>query len=392
MSLRDHSFAHTGLKIVSVALAVLLWMMVSSQRASVERGLRIPLELQNLPENLEMVEPPQESVDVRVRGTADALGRIAPGDLVAAVDLSAAQPGRRLFHLSTERVKAPFAVVVTQVTPSSVAIRFEPSATRIVPVMPSVEGEPAPGFIVGKISADPPTVEIVGPESLLRRVTEAITEPLWVGSARADVRSSVIVGVADEGVRLKSAKTAVVSVAIVPAPEERQLSAVAGARHGIWPTGLRATITPPLVKVRVRGTKEAIAKIRDASIVAYVDLEGIGRGDYGLPVRLEPTADVGVDQLDPTIVEHSRRMTHALFGTDGIRGTAGTFPLDVQTVRRVGAALVKALPHADAKLLIGRDTRESGSLDRARAGARRAARGRERSEHRRRRRPRPWPI
>ena len=52
-------------------------------------------------------------------------------------------------------------------------------------------------------------------------------------------------------------------------------------------------------------------------------------------------------------------MTH-LFGTDGIRGTAGTFPLDVETVRRVGAALVRALPHENAKLLIGRDTRESG--------------------------------
>ena len=227
MSFRDHPFAHTWLKVVSVALAVLLWMMVSSQRASVERGLRIPLELQNLPENLEMVEPPQESVDVRVRGTADALGRISSGDLVASVDLSAAQPGRRLFHLSPERVKAPFAVVVTQVAPSSVAIRFEPSATRIVPVVPSVEGEPAPGFIVGKTAADPPVVEIIGPESLLRRVTEAITEPVWVGSARADVRSSAVVGVADEGVRLKSATTAVVSVAIMPAPEERQLSGVA---------------------------------------------------------------------------------------------------------------------------------------------------------------------
>ena len=53
-------------------------------------------------------------------------------------------------------------------------------------------------------------------------------------------------------------------------------------------------------------------------------------------------------------------MTDALFGTDGIRGTAGTFPLDVDTVRRIGAALVKALPRRDAKLLIGRDTRESG--------------------------------
>jgi len=301
MSLRGHSLAQTGLKIVSIALAVVLWMMVSSQRASVERGLRIPLELQNLPENLEMVDPPQESVDVRVRGTADALGRIAPGDLVATVDLSAAQPGRRLFHLSTERVKAPFAVIVTQVTPPSVAIRFEPSAIRVVPVIASVEGEPAPGFIVGQISADPPTVEIVGPESLLRRVTEAITEPLWVGSARADVRSSVIVGVADEGVRLKSVKTALVAVAIVPAPEERHLTAVPVRPRNLAP-GLRAMITPPNVRVRVRGSKESLAKIKDSSIVAYVDLESMGRGEYGLPVRLEPAAGVGVDQLDPTTV------------------------------------------------------------------------------------------
>jgi len=299
--MRYYPFAHAGLKVVSVALAVLLWLMVSSQRASVERGPRIPLELQNLPENLEMVEPPQESVDVRVRGTADTLGRLVAGDLVATLDLSSAQPGRRLFHLSTERVKAPFAVIVTQLTPSSVAIRFEPSATRIVPVQPSVEGEPAAGFIVGTISADPPTVEIIGPDSVLRRVTEAITEPLLVGSAKSDVRSTVILGVADPGVRLKSVKNAVVSVAIVPAPEERQLTNVPVRARNLA-SGLSARMAPPTVKVRVRGAKEAVEKIRETSIIAYVDLGGIGEGDYGLPVRLEPTAGVGVDQLDPTIV------------------------------------------------------------------------------------------
>ena len=132
-------------------------------------------------------------------------------------------------------------------------------------------------------------------------MTEAITEPLWVGSATADVSSNVIVGVADEGVRLKSARTAFVSVAIVPAPAERHLQDVPVRMRNLA-RGLKATITPPSVKVRVRGTQEAIAKIRDTSIVAYVDLEGIGRGDYGLPVRLEPAVNVGVDQLDPTIV------------------------------------------------------------------------------------------
>jgi phosphoglucosamine mutase len=51
-----------------------------------------------------------------------------------------------------------------------------------------------------------------------------------------------------------------------------------------------------------------------------------------------------------------------LFGTDGVRGIAGRFPLDPETVRRLGAALVRALPRRPAtpQILVGRDTRESG--------------------------------
>ena len=57
-------------------------------------------------------------------------------------------------------------------------------------------------------------------------------------------------------------------------------------------------------------------------------------------------------------------MAH-LFGTDGVRGKAGEFPLDVATIRRLGAALVRALRHDGAtttaiRFLAGRDTRESG--------------------------------
>ena len=54
-----------------------------------------------------------------------------------------------------------------------------------------------------------------------------------------------------------------------------------------------------------------------------------------------------------------------LFGTDGVRGTAGQYPLDAPTIRRLGAALVRALRHGDEhagplRFLAGRDTRESG--------------------------------
>ena len=52
------------------------------------------------------------------------------------------------------------------------------------------------------------------------------------------------------------------------------------------------------------------------------------------------------------------------FGTDGIRGVAGRFPLDEATIARIGYSLVRELPARTdrAPLIIsGRDTRESGT-------------------------------
>jgi len=56
-------------------------------------------------------------------------------------------------------------------------------------------------------------------------------------------------------------------------------------------------------------------------------------------------------------------MAKKLFGTDGIRGTAGVPPLDPRTVAALGMALAEDLQHhdlADLPVLIGMDTRESG--------------------------------
>src|SRR5689334_1532834 len=52
-----------------------------------------------------------------------------------------------------------------------------------------------------------------------------------------------------------------------------------------------------------------------------------------------------------------------LFGTDGIRGKAGASPLDAPTVEIIGRALIANLARdlgRTPRLLIGRDTRESG--------------------------------
>jgi phosphoglucosamine mutase len=50
-----------------------------------------------------------------------------------------------------------------------------------------------------------------------------------------------------------------------------------------------------------------------------------------------------------------------LFGTDGIRGVAGEYPLDKKTVHAIGRALGDHLPSGPHRVVIGQDTRESSA-------------------------------
>src|SRR5688572_5954040 len=213
-------FRHVGMKLLSVALAVLLWMVIAGEE-TVERGLRVPLELQQFPPGLELLGDLPTTADVRVRGASGTLSRLSPGDIVAVLDLGGARPGERLFPLTPEQVRAPFGVEVVQVTPPTVAVVFETTASRSVPIKPAIEGKPAAGFVVGKIATDPPSGEIVGPESAVRRATEALTEPVSVAGARSLVQESVTVGTLDPALRFKTLRTATVTVEIVPAPLEQ---------------------------------------------------------------------------------------------------------------------------------------------------------------------------
>ena len=294
-------FKHFGLKLLSVGLAVLLWMAVSGEQ-TVERGVRVSLELQQFPPGLEIQGEPPSTVDVRVRGASGTLGRVSPGDIVAVLDLRAARAGRRLFHLTPEQVRVPFGVEVVQVTPPTVALLFEHSATRQVPVVPAVDGKPAAGFIVGKASADPATVEVIGPESAIERVTEALTEPVSVAGARGRVRETVTLGLLDPALRLKTIRAAMVTVQVLPAPLERTVRDRPVHLRNLG-SNLTAQAVPSVVAVGLRGSREMLNRVEPDDITAYVDLAGLGSGEYQLTGRADVSRDVGITRVEPPTVQ-----------------------------------------------------------------------------------------
>lgn len=298
---RIRPLRHLGLKLLALALAVLLWMVVAGEE-TVERGLRVPLELQQFPAELELQGEVPTTVDVRVRGASGALGRLSPGDIVAVLDLRSARPGRRLFQLKPEQVRAPFGVEVVQVTPASVAMIFEPSASREVPIVAEVDGKPAPGYVVGETTTDPASVEVVGPESSVKRVTEALTEPVSVAGARDLVIETVTVGVLDPALRLKNPRPATVSVQIVPAPLERTIRARPVHLRNLA-ANLSAQAVPDAVDVNLRGSREALGRVEPDDVTAFVDLAGLGSGQYMLQVRAGATPEAGITRIAPAEVQ-----------------------------------------------------------------------------------------
>ena len=210
-----HPFRNLGLKFLSTLVAALLWLVVAGERV-VERVMRAPVEFQNLPAGLELVGNPPDTVEVRLRGSSGALSRMTAADMSAVLDLTTARPGRRLFHITSSQVNVPYGLEIVQVGPSTLMMEFEMSGIRLVKVEPDLDGRPANGYEITKVTSDPEMVEVAGPESALKRLQSAITEPVSVADQTRSVREVVTIGVADSSLRLRSPQTAVVTVTISP--------------------------------------------------------------------------------------------------------------------------------------------------------------------------------
>src|SRR5215831_19976043 len=135
------------LKIVSLILAVMLWMAVANQ-ASSEIGLEVPLEYRNIPRQLEITGDMTNTVEVRLRGSSSLIKDITAKDVSTTIDLGKMTRGEKIVPLSPQNVQAPFGAEVIRVNPSSVRFSLERTSTKTSPVVPAIQL--ADGYELGK--------------------------------------------------------------------------------------------------------------------------------------------------------------------------------------------------------------------------------------------------
>jgi YbbR domain-containing protein len=189
------------------------------------------------------------------------------------------------------------------VDPAEVTLTLESAGSSVMPIKPAVDGQPARGFVVSGITSDPPTVALAGPQSRLRSATAATTEPVNIAGATATVSAVVAVSPMDAELRLREPLAARVTVTIVP---EAQINARTFSSRPVTlrnlGAGWQATIAPSDVTVTVRGASGSAAAVDERRVVPFVDLIGLGPGQYTLPVRIEPAQEFTVNSITPAAV------------------------------------------------------------------------------------------
>lgn len=289
----------TALRLASLVLAVGLWFVIAGKQTA-ERGVSVPVELRNVPRDLELTGDPVNAVDVRVRASPGLINSLDMGAIRATIDLAGAQEGERIVQLSPDQIQAPQGFRVVKITPSLLSLNLERTLRKTIPVRPRVIGRPAPGFEVAEFTSAPAEVQVAGPRSRVQEIESAFTEPVSVEGAETTAAELVNVGLEDPLLRLEGGSRVRVTVVVRETRETRRFE---GLR--VEARGRPARLAPARVTVSVSGPASQVRALEPGDVQPYVALPREGAVPPRLPVAVQigpGRAGVGVLETLPAEV------------------------------------------------------------------------------------------
>lgn len=192
-----------SLKLLSLAITIALWLLVTGQNQPITTHVDVQLNFVR-PESLDIGNDPPKVVDVTLSGSRSKLDSLSAPDLVATIDITDQRAGERMLRLSEKaQLILPHGIKVLGFSPSAIAVRLEPIIEKELPTAPRFEGKPAPGYEIYAVESDQKTVTVRGPASHLNELDKALTETIWLaGQKDSFTATNVAIDIADPRVEL----------------------------------------------------------------------------------------------------------------------------------------------------------------------------------------------
>ncbi|MBI3678963.1 MAG: YbbR-like domain-containing protein [Acidobacteria bacterium] len=191
-----------GLKLLSAAVAVLLWL-ASVGEPDMTTAAAVPVQYRNIPKNLEISSDLTDSAYVELRGPSTRLTGSSLANVIVMLDLGRERrPGERTFSILSENVTLPPGVEFLRAVPSQIQVRLEARVSRDLPVAVRYAGPPPEGFRLVSENIQPSVVRIVGPESRVSAIDNVQTDPVEIPAVEGETTIRVNAFAGDPHVRL----------------------------------------------------------------------------------------------------------------------------------------------------------------------------------------------
>ncbi len=289
---------NTGAKVVSVIVAVVLWVVVLGSRA-VEVSKEIPLII-TTPSDLVISNDVPEKVIFKLSGPKAFLRAILdrPEDPIR-VNLSGARSGLVTYRFFADNIHLPIGVRVLQVNPPSMIVKLEGQKSKEVPVRLEMRGALPEGYILKHAEISPKTIKIRGPESRIEGITEAPTAPVDLSQIHANLQMEAQLDLARLGVRVEG-----------PAPKVSLDVTAVQANFKIKVRGsdikvdskYSARIDEASVTVYVRMDQDEIQKLDPSQVSVSIDMKDKNKGRYTSKLKVALPPNVGMVRIVPESV------------------------------------------------------------------------------------------
>jgi YbbR domain-containing protein len=158
-------------KIVAVLVAVILWgYVMNDQNPSIEGSFNAQVKLINVPDGYKVTQS-TENIKITVKGPRSLFAANGDKNFQAHVDMQEAKSGKGSYKV---KVDMPQGFELVDVQPDTVDVELDPIVRRKVRADISVNGSPASGVTVAKVSQASAEVMIEGPSKAVSEVERVI--------------------------------------------------------------------------------------------------------------------------------------------------------------------------------------------------------------------------
>ncbi|MDP6529636.1 MAG: YbbR-like domain-containing protein [Gemmatimonadota bacterium] len=248
-----------GPKLLSLVMALALWLGVTNQ-IEFEKDIVFPIRYADLSEKITPLDQLPEEVRTRVRAKGRFLAYRLRGAFCR-VDLAAAQVGHNSVVVTGGNMILPDDVAVTRVEilePRSIAMEFDETVIRDIPIHASVTGVPEEGHVrVGKTFVNPTVARVRGPRRLVDPVALLTTEEVSLEGARNTLRRRVALKGPEGSTVEVTPESAEVGITIEPIVRQ-EVASVAAHFAGELPPGMVLSCEPPEVALVLTGARSLV--------------------------------------------------------------------------------------------------------------------------------------